>query len=165
MKKIKLTQGKFALVDDGDYAELSQYKWHIKNNRGTLYVQRTKSRLLGKGSVLMHRQIMSAPKGQQVDHINHNGLDNRRDNLRICSNAENQHNRLSFGGTSKYKGIYWEKRRGKWRAEIKTGESRKYLGSFLSEIDAAKEYDKAAIELYGEFAYLNFPKTDGTGGK
>ena len=164
MKKIKLSQGRFALVDDEDFHELSKYKWHVRTGRNTLYAERyspVKDRV-GQ-QVMMHRQIMSPPREMQIDHINHNGLDNRRRNLRICTNTENQQNSLprkSSSSSSKYKGVHRRRGAKKWTARIRTGVRQERVGAFLSEVDAAKAYDKAAIELHGEFAYLNFPQEE-----
>lgn len=107
----------------------------------------------------MHRAIMRTPQGKQIDHRNHDGLDNRRCNLRECSHIENMRNQLpQKTGTSRYKGVHWEKERGKWRAQIKHTCKQMRLGRYASEKDAAKAYDKKAKELFGEFAYLNFPR-------
>lgn len=169
MKKIKLSQGKFALADDEDFRELSKYKWHVRTGRTTLYAERYSPVREGGGQqVMMHRQIMSPPREMQIDHINHNGLDNRRRNLRICTNTENQQNSLprkSSSSSSQYKGVHRGRGERKWTARIRTKVRQERIGTFLSEIDAAKAYDKAAKRLQGEFAYLNFPETDDTGDK
>ena len=104
----------------------------------------------------MHRVIMDAPKGMHVDHINGNGLDNRRENLRLCTNSQNHMNRKTHrDSSSKYKGVSWNKRNSKWQAYIGSGIKRKNLGYFASESDAAKAYDIKAKECFGEFARLN----------
>lgn len=96
-----------------------------------------------------------------IDHKNGNGLDNRRSNLRFCTNAQNQHNQRKWGSrsgkplSSRYKGVSWH-RRGHWRAKIQAQGKRRYLGQFQSEEAAARAYDRAARELHGEFAVLNF---------
>lgn len=149
MKTIPLTQGKFAIVDDEDYPELSKYKWYIA--RG--YAVRG---FKGK-TIFMHKNILNTPNGFQTDHINHNGLDNKRCNLRICTASQNQQNRQHRpDGSSKYKGVWWDKVRKKWKSQIKHNNCMIYLGYFISEKEAAKMYDIKAIELFGEFAYLNF---------
>lgn len=108
----------------------------------------------------MHREIMDVPKHLVCDHINHNGLDNRKNNLRTCTRQQNTHNQKPRKkGTSKYKGVDWNKRQKKWRARIYYRGKCHYLGYFNNEIDAALTYDKKAKELFGEFACLNFSKS------
>ena len=100
---------------------------------------------------------MDAPKGLFVDHINHDGLDNRKSNLRLCTQRQNNQTQRPRGKTSKYKGVYWNKRAKKFMASICIDGKKKSLGYFIDEVAAAKSYDKAAKKLFGEFAYLNFP--------
>lgn len=149
-KEIVLSNGTVALVDDADYAELSAYRWHQDGNRA--------SRSNGKNRTLkMHRQIMGEQAdGREVDHINGNGLDNRRCNLRLCTHAENTRNGSKHrdGLSSTYKGV--TNRYGKWQAMIRTNNKGQYLGMFTSPEDAARAYDAKARELFGEFARLNF---------
>jgi hypothetical protein len=164
MKKIKLTQGMFALVDDEDFDYLNQWKWYANKGHSTFYAQRQVSININKQrqtAEIMHRLIMNAPAYAIIDHINHNGLDNQKNNLRICNKSENQRNSLcSRGGTSKYKGVFFHKQfslRGwkAWEAGIRYNKKRLCLGSFYTEIEAALAYNKKAKELFGEFAYLN----------
>lgn len=104
---------------------------------------------------LLHRYIMRPGPDMIVDHINHNGLDNRVSNLRVCTIADNNKNkRLREGTTSKYKGVKWHRVNSYWVAQIGT-KNRVHLGVFINEEDAAIAYDIAAIQLYGEYAYLN----------
>ncbi len=154
-KRIKLSCGKWAIVDAADYEQLSEYRW-CALEKGRSWYAKTLNR---NGTILsMHRLILNAPKGLFVDHINHNGLDNRRENLRLCTHLENLRNaRPSTGGSSKYKGVSWEKAKKRFRAKINHNRKGIHLGYFKNEIDAAKAYDKKAKELFGEFAYLNFP--------
>jgi hypothetical protein len=153
-KLIPLTRGKFAIVDAEDFESLNRYKWHAQTGGRTFYAA---TRHEGK-TFSMHRLITNAPKGLVVDHINHNGMDNRKHNLRICTHAENCRNRrFSRRGSSKYKGVSKEKKRKLFLACIRCKGKYYYLGRFKSEIVAAKAYDKKAKELFGEFAYLNFP--------
>lgn len=157
VKEIRLTQGKVAIVDDADYGWLSQWKWYANQNNNHWYVGRHYSFDGKHGSIHMHRVIMSPPLGLQVDHINNDGLDNRRDNLRICTHAQNIHNQSKqLNTTSSFKGVCWHKRTKKWRAYICVAAERKHLGRFTSEIQAALAYDAAAREHFGEFANLNF---------
>ncbi|KKN21672.1 hypothetical protein LCGC14_0923000 [marine sediment metagenome] len=155
MKNIKLTQGKFAIVDDADYVWLNQWKWcAYKPPTGGFYAKRK-----GSGrTILMHRQILGLGPGdkRQGDHIFHNTLDNRRNNLRICTGQENQRNRKPRSNTtSGYKGVSWHNRIKKWQVHIQVNRRRKHLGYFVLELDAALAYNKAAKELYGVFVYLN----------
>ena len=104
----------------------------------------------------MHREIMHAPDGMVVDHKNRNGIDNRPDNLRVCTPAQNEYNKAPRGKRSRFKGVYPDG--DKWYAVIKHKGETYYLGTFDDEIAAAKARDRKAYELEGEFAYLNFPE-------
>jgi hypothetical protein len=106
----------------------------------------------------MHRVITNAPAGKVVDHIDRNGLNNRRCNLRICSAADNSRNSVKKGKSSRYKGVSWNKKNKKWFSSIKYNRKFLHIGYFENEIAAAKAYDKMAHKLFGQFAYLNFPK-------
>jgi len=153
-KLIPLTQGHFAIVDAADFERLNQYKWHVKKDRNKYYAESQKN---GK-NIKMHRLITGAPEHLFVDHRDHNGLNNRRWNLRLCTRAENMHNqRPQQGGTSKYKGVFWNKRARKYVSQIGMSGNRKTIGYFDDEIEAAISYDLKAMELFGEFGYLNFP--------
>ena len=151
---IKLTFGKFAVIDVEDYDRVSQYNWCAIEDDRCWYAHTFKR----DGTPLsMHRLITNAPKGLLVDHIDHNGLNNRKSNLRLCTNAQNQQNtRPRRGGTSRYKGVWLDKTRNVFMATISCNKKRYFLGRFKLETDAAKAYDKKAKELFGEFAYLNF---------
>ena len=159
MKKIPLTQGKFALVDDADYEELIKHKWLACVFDRTSYARRRK-RINGKCIAYhMHRLIMNAPDDKHIDHKDGNGLNNQRSNLRICTQAENIRNQgIGKNNTSGYKGVNWCTRNNKWIARVGHKYERVYLGYFTCLIKAAKAYDKVALELHGEFASLNFPK-------
>lgn len=154
MKSIPLTHGKFAIVDDEDYEWLMQWKWQA-SEKG--YATRTQ--WVGNGKqkrISMHRLINKTPDGLETDHINGNRLDNRKCNLRTCTNAENQQNRRKKEGTtSVYKGVHWNSKDKRWYALIKHDGKTTYLGSFKNEIDAATTYNKAASEIHGEFARIN----------
>jgi hypothetical protein len=153
-KLIPLTRGKFAIVDAADFEWLNRYKWHAQKGGRTYYARSQEN---GK-MISMHRVITNAPKGLVVDHINHNGLDNRKANLRICTRTQNARNCLPYRiGVSKYKGVSWNRKRKVFIAAISVGGKKQYLGGFKSEIAAAKAYDKKAKELFGRFAFLNFP--------
>ncbi len=150
---ISLTKGLFALVDAADYEWLSQYKWRTTGGSEG-YARAT---IAGK-NVFMHRLIMNPPAGKVVDHINQNRWDNRRDNLRECTQAENLRNRRSLRGTSRFKGVHWNARIRKWVATICLNRKLIHLGYFDDEVAAAHAYDEKARELFGPFAYLNFPR-------
>lgn len=106
----------------------------------------------------MHRVIMGEPRGLVVDHIDGNSLNNRRSNLRVCTVSQNHQNQRFRGGLSRYKGVCFLKKINKWRANIGFDGRRMHIGCFDNEVDAAKAYDRKAGELFGEFAYLNFPE-------
>jgi len=150
MKKIPIKGGSYAIVDDIDFQSLSKMKW--RNEKG--YAKSGGA----YNSLYMHRIIANPPKDMQVDHINNNPLDNRRCNLRIVTNQQNQWNsRLSNGRIRKnksgYKGVW--KTKPKYIAEIKKDGKKYYLGSYDTSEEAAIAYNKKAIELFGEYASLN----------
>ena len=158
MKIIKLTNGYEAFIDDSDFDKINKYKWY-GNGNGTdlIYAKRKTRKSEGRKEKLttMHRQIMNYPDGKHVDHRNHNGLDNRRCNLRICTNTENMFNRRRLNSKSGFLGVTWFKRLKKWRASIHLT-----IGYFDSKEEAAKAYDQAARKLFGEFANLNFKNNE-----
>jgi hypothetical protein len=159
-RRIPLTQGKYAIVDPEDYDRLSKYKWHANKAKNTYYaVRRVHVGYKKWKHVKMHREILNPPDHLFVDHINHNGLDNRIANLRTATPQQNSYNRIHFtkNPSSKYKGVSFKKRTKKWQAQIHYEGKRKFIGSFDNEIEAAKAYDKAAKLYHKEFAVLNFP--------
>lgn len=153
MKEIQLTQGKVALVDDDDFEWLNQWKWRI-SKRG--YAYRVESKKIGGKSIYMHVQITNRPIGMNTDHINGIRLDNQRKNLRICTPAQNSknHNKQQ-NNTSGYKGVYWDKKNNKWKAQIKNSGKQISLGRYENILDAAMAYNNAAIKYYGDFARPN----------
>ncbi|MHC4336645.1 MAG: AP2 domain-containing protein [Planctomycetota bacterium] len=159
MKKIPLTQGKVALVDDEDYERVSKYKWYTAKVQGFFYAVtnvRVEDGRRRQKKVIMHRFILGFPNSF-IDHMNHRSLDNRRRNLRPCTGSQNQQNRLPLAGySSVHKGVRWQKRAKSWYAQIKHNGKAFHLGCFRSEVRAAKAYDEAAKEKFGEFAWLNF---------
>jgi hypothetical protein len=151
-KQIELTQEKYAIVDDEDFEWLNKSKWHYD----TRYARRAGT--YGFGKIFMHREI-ARPGRAVVDHINGNTLDNRKENLRICEQAENIKNKtIQKNSTSGYKGvsIVKGKKRDKWTAMISINNQMTYLGTFSTPEDAARAYDSAANENYGRFAKTNF---------
>lgn len=149
VKCVPLANGTWALVDERDYERVMQFNWCSYSNGRTTYAQ--------SDHVTMHHFILQ--KQSEVDHINGDGLDNRRDNLRICTHSKNGMNRRKHRTktSSRFKGVSFFKPLQKWRAEITIRPNRYYLGVFADEVEAAKAYDRAAIEKFGEFAHLNFP--------
>ena len=152
MKKILLTKGKVALVDDADFELLNQFKWYAHRSHNAFYAaRRTK-----EAFVYMHRFILQTPDKYDTDHKNHNTLDNQRHNLRICQTSENMCNKKVQKHSSDFKGVIWDIGRGKWRANIRLRGKQYFLGRFNSPLQAALIYDKKAKELHGEYAYTNF---------
>lgn len=157
MKQIPLTKGQFAIVDDDKYEWLNQWKWQAdKVPYGTYRAVRTDFTSGKKRKIYMHRQILGTPVGTEVDHKNHNTLDNRIQNIRNCTHAQNKQNSKPLKNkSSKYKGVHLYKPNGKWEVQIHFGKLIN-LGYFDNEIEAAKTYDTAARKYFGEFAYCNF---------
>lgn len=157
MKEIQLTKGQIAIVDDEDYILLSKWKWHAKpySNGDGYYAART-----SRGATIrMHRQIMDAKTGEEVDHRDGHGLNNQRGNLRICTRAENVYNRkASSRNSSGYIGVFWHTQSGKWRARVRMEGKQEKCRTFLDPYHAALFYDFWATQYFGDFAKLNFEK-------
>ncbi|HKN85646.1 MAG TPA: AP2 domain-containing protein [Nitrospiraceae bacterium] len=157
---IPISKGKYTIVDTEDFPLISSYSWQAKNNRGRGYYARTKVQINGdKLGITLHQMLFK----ELVDHKDLDGLNNRRNNLRPCTHAQNQRNRPKRRGThsSKFKGVYWNKREKKWVACMSVNDRTLYLGIFTDEVDAAKAYNQAAIRHSGEFAWLNpIPATE-----
>jgi hypothetical protein len=155
MRKIRLSNGMYAKVDDDDYEALKQIRWYSRRHRTTGKWYATSH---GKGrSIQMHRLILDAPKEMQVDHINGNGLDNRRSNLRLATSTENARNRDKFkNNTTGYKGVSRQKGRKKFRAQIYANGKAIYLGWYDTAREAALAYDRAVRKYHGEFGCTNF---------
>ncbi len=147
MKTISLTQGKEALVDDSDFVRLSKFKWYAYKSRGVWYAGRTLYRLDKTSYILqMHVLIIGKIEGLEIDHINRNGLDNRRSNLRHVTHSINCRNRRKLSkASSKHIGVSWDGKLGKWRAYIKVNQNLIHLGLYLSEKAALKRRQNAEL--------------------
>lgn len=150
--EIKLTQGQIALLDDADYELVSMYKWSaVKSNKYEYYA----TAFINGKSIRMHRYLLQATITDIVDHKNGNTLDNRRENIRLCTHQENQRNRHRTVGKSKYRGVTWTGNIKKWRARLTVDGRKIHLGYYTLEEEAAEAYDKKALAVFKEFASLN----------
>lgn len=157
MKEIPLSQGKFALVDDEDYEWLSSWHWYTFKGNTTLYAARKERDGSTYKTVFMHRVVLNAPKAMEVDHINSNGLDNRRENLRNCTRSQNLMNtRIRSDNTSGYKGVTFDKQTGRFSAKIQINKKCINIGRFDTAEEAAREYDKFAVKYFKAYARTNF---------
>jgi len=163
IRYIPLTHGLYATVDAQDYERLSQYKWaaHFNQRSNIIYAARSsyyyENGRRRRRTILMHREIMNPPEGMVIDHINSNGLNNRRCNMRTCTQAQNIQNcRPRTDGKSRFIGVF--PHQDKWKATIACNGERFYLGTFDDEVEAARARDRKAVELFGKFARLNFPE-------
>ncbi len=154
MKEIQLSKGYVALVDDEDFERVAQYKWSASLTKTNVYgIRKIRKEDGNTTSQMLHRFIMGVSDlSKDVDHEDHNGLNCQRYNLRTGSRTQNNGNQLKTRGSSKYKGVSWDKERKLWRSWL-----RGCLGRFHSEVEAAFAYDRAAREYFGEFALCNFP--------
>lgn len=158
MMEIELTRGKVALVDDTDYDRISIFNWYAREckRNGMWYAVRDERRAGSRRLVYMHRYILGLTGQIEVDHKDRDGLNNRRANMRVCTRTPNVQNRGRFKNKrqSRYKGVYRNKF-GIWWARITVNKKRIRLGTFDMEIEAAKSYNDAAREHFGDFAYQN----------
>lgn len=158
-RRIPLTRGLFAIVDDDDYDDLSRYKWQADPSVDTHYAVRHATVVIGEPriKIRMHRVITCAPDGMEVDHINHDGLDNRRCNLRVVTKQENQRNRvIGPNNKSGYKGVHKVKHGTKtgrqWRAQV----GKIFLGDFATPEEAHEMYERSIGVVFGKFSRVNF---------
>lgn len=152
---IALTQDKFGILEARDFRRLKKYKWCVCRCNRKYYIRRNER---GK-SVWMHREIMRPPAGMVVDHINANGLNNCRSNMRVCTPLENGHNSGPSGRSSRFKGVSYDDLFHRWDAAICLDRRMVPIGSFATEVEAARAYDRVARRMQGKFAWLNFPNT------
>ncbi len=160
MPKIPLTQGKVAIVDEDDYYPLTKHKWHAVKTKSGFYAARSVRTDQGHQiKQFMHRVIMGidgGPRSEYVDHVDGNGLNNRRLNLRHATNSQNQGNTRKTRGASRYRGVI-KGYKGKWRAHIYENGRHRFIGNnYPNEEEAALDYDKAARAHWGRFAKCNF---------
>jgi hypothetical protein len=155
--EIPLTQGKVALIDAEDAARVLQYRWHVAQRPPNCYAATSTERRRGHRAIYLHRLIVNAKLGEHVDHINGNGLDCRRENLRICTNAENRRNMRISRGESQYKGVARSHKNGSryWEAYIWKDNKKINLGWYHTEEEAARAYNAVALTFHNEFACLN----------
>jgi len=158
LKRIPLTQGKFALVDDANFEAVNQFNWYAFKNRRGWYASRTITVSPGhRKNLYLHQVIL--PGIPQIDHRDGDGLNCQRHNLRPATHTQNQwgFKRKRVGASSRFRGVNWKARNRKWQARIRVNQQLFYLGLFDSEIKAAIVYDVAAKKFFGDFASPNFP--------
>jgi hypothetical protein len=148
--EITLKRGYNILIDTDDYQKISEHKWNLRTSKdGNIYAKTN----INDERVYLHRFIVNAPSDKIVDHINHDTLDNRKANLRICTRQENNFNKLPYPG--KYKGVFYNKKSKKYLAYIGYNNKRRHLGSFEKLEDAISRYNEEALKLFGEYALIN----------
>lgn len=149
-KSIPLTQGKFSQVDDEDFDYINQFKWYVNSGYAVRHSEKDRNKI-----IQMHRIILKTPSAMVTDHINGDRLDNRKENLRACTESENQRNKSKLpNNTTGYKGVYTHTV-GKWKASICVHRQQIFLGVFDSPKEAAHAYDEAALKHHGIFARIN----------
>lgn len=161
MKEIKLTQGYVALVDDEDFEKLNKFRWFANVQKTKVYAIRNSGGGHKRNKMIyMHREITGAAKKEDVDHVDHNGLNNQKTNIRVCAHADNMKNRAKVTNTSSvFKGVSLFKSKRlkniRWRAQIQCNGAYRHIGLFCTESEAAMAYNKKAEELHGKFARTN----------
>lgn len=164
MKQVQLSRGEMATVDDEDHPLVAQYKWHA--NKKGYAVGSIPTGRRGARHVLMHRLILGAQRGEQVDHVDGKPLNNTRANLRIATHSENCRNSIGKASNraSQFKGLNWDRKLAKWRVYIGASGRSIYVGIYADELQAALAYDQAARQHHGDYACLNFPDLSQTKG-
>lgn len=154
VKAITISDGTEVIVDSDDYEKLTKYKWSANGNGYAVRGVHIGNRKYRK--IYMHREILNVKSSEIVDHVNGNKFDNRKENLRVVTPSQNAVNAgRRKNNSSGYKGVFYESRRDKWRAEIKVNYRSVFLGYFDNKEDAAKAYNKAALKHHGEYAKFN----------
>lgn len=151
MAEIKLPCGRVALIDDDNLQMTLPYRWYADKRKRTVYVRGRLTRD-HVGGVYLHSLLTG---NVETDHINGNGLDNRRQNLRLCTQSENCLNAVKKGKTKRFKGVYFDARRGKWWSQLYIGRKSHFGGYWATELEAAVSYDELALKYHGDFARLN----------
>lgn len=154
---------KFALVDDADFERVCRFRWHYRRARSERENFYACTSTKDQRNIYMHRFILGVEVGFIVDHVNADGLDNSRANLRICNLSQNNANTILPANNSGYRGVY--RKGASWCAEVGGRGRRKIVGLFKSPVEAALARDRAALREYGEFATLNFPSRENLGTK
>ena len=153
---IPLTKSKWTVINESDAVEVTQYNWFCRKGKNTSYASRHKPGTRG-GQIHMHQAIFACPDGLERDHIDRNGLNNTRGNIRIATRSQNQANTRHTNQTG-FRGTYLSSRQpDTWYAQARIGGKLTHLGTFSRPVDAAKAYDEAILREFGEFAVLNFP--------
>lgn len=148
-------EDEICLIDRDDSVLVGQYRWHGIQRERKVYVESSPTRRL---NIRLHRLLMGEPLGKEVDHIDHDPLNNRKLNLRIATQHQNRMNTISIrNSSSSYLGVSWCRERNKWYCQIEHNYRNIHIGRFDSEEEAARAYDEVALRLRGEFANLNFP--------
>ena len=159
MIQIPLTQGQFALIDDEDFDIVSKHKWHAKKYKHTYYAATNIKKEDKKTILRMHRLIINVPDGMEIDHLDHNGCNNQKYNIKVCThweNMQNKKNQYDVLTTTKMKGVYFDNTTKKWKSTIWINGRSKSLKSSDRLEYAIRAYNRASMFYFGERAFLNY---------